>query len=575
MKIAIAKTAGFCMGVRRAVDMVLDASNLADEPIFTYGPLIHNPQVLEMLEDKQISRITTIPEKGEGIVLIRAHGVPPEDEKALKNAGFTVINATCPRVVRVQVIIDKYAKRGYSTIIIGDKKHPEVVGLLGYAMGKGHTVTTMEQLASLASLDKAVVVAQTTQNTQFYGEIKAWCKANAPHYKIFDTICGSTEKRQTEVRQLGKTHDAVIVVGGKQSGNTKRLAQVARETGTQATHIENVSEIDYKALSSVKSIAITAGASTPNWIIHDTCLKVDQALKEQRPIVGPLVGALNFLLKTNLLLSAGAGCLTYAAAAIHGGGNMGVHSFIAMLYVLSMQIMNNMLTIKSDTYNKPDRAGFYRKHGTYLKALALISGVAGLYLAYTTGLGVFITLLVMSLLGFSYNLDIIPGFFGAHKIRRIKIRRIKDIPGSKTILIAVAWGIVTSLVPGVANQSPVLITFFAFLFSTGLVFARTAFVDILAMQGDRIAGRETLPILLGEEKSLAYIRYALGVAVVVPIIVYLWVFSAQMVFWLALIPLFMLLLVRLYQKDSLLSAGPYESLFESSFLLAGLVAAAI
>lgn len=575
MKIAIAKTAGFCMGVRRAVDMVLDASNLADEPIFTYGPLIHNPQVLEMLEDKQIFRMDTIPEKGEGIVLIRAHGVPPEDELSLKNAGFTVINATCPRVVRVQVIINKYAQKGYSTIIIGDKKHPEVVGLLGYARGKGHTVTTMEQLASLGALDKAVIVAQTTQNTQFYQEIKAWCKANAPHYEIFDTICGSTEKRQTEVRALAKIHDAVIVVGGKQSGNTKRLAQVAGEAGTLATHIEDVSEIDYRLLSSANSIAITAGASTPNWIINDTCLKVDEALKKRGPIAGLLMGALNFLLKTNLLLSAGAGCLTYAAAAIHGGGNTGVQSLIAMLYVLSMQIMNNMLTIKSDTYNKPDRAGFYRKHGRYLKTLALISGVAGLYLAYTTGLGAFILLLLMSLLGFSYNLDIIPGFFGTPIVHRIKIRRIKDIPGSKTILIALAWGIVTSLLPGVVNQSSVVMTFLAFLFSTGLVFARTAFVDILAMQGDRIAGKETLPILLGEEKSLTYIRYALVVAVVVPIIAYLSAFSGHMVFWLALIPLFMLLLVRLYQKDSLLSGSSYEYFFESSFLVVGLVTAVI
>ncbi|MBU0972479.1 MAG: 4-hydroxy-3-methylbut-2-enyl diphosphate reductase, partial [Proteobacteria bacterium] len=165
MKITVAKTAGFCMGVRRAVDMVLDASNLAGEPIFTYGPLIHNPQVLEMLENKKIFRIDTIPQKGEGIVLIRAHGVPPEDAAALKKAGFTVVNATCPRVVRVQVIINRYAKKGYSTIIIGDKKHPEVVGLLGYARGNGVTATSMEQLLGLPCFENAVVVAQTTQNT--------------------------------------------------------------------------------------------------------------------------------------------------------------------------------------------------------------------------------------------------------------------------------------------------------------------------------------------------------------------------------------------------------------------------
>jgi 4-hydroxy-3-methylbut-2-enyl diphosphate reductase len=145
MKIVIAKTAGFCMGVRRAVDMVLDAANTSDTPIFTYGPLIHNPQVLEMLETKGISRLDVVPEKGEGMVLIRAHGVPPEDEAALKTAGFTVLNATCPRVVRVQVIIRKYAEKGCASIIVGDEKHPEVAGLLGYAGGNGHAVTSMDQ----------------------------------------------------------------------------------------------------------------------------------------------------------------------------------------------------------------------------------------------------------------------------------------------------------------------------------------------------------------------------------------------------------------------------------------------
>ena len=129
--------------------MVLDASNEAKEPIYTYGPLIHNPQVLEMLESKQIFRMDTIPESGKGIVLIRAHGVPPQDEKALADAGFTVLNATCPRVVRVQVIIDKYSKKGYDTIILGDEKHPEVIGLLGYARDKGHTITSIDQLKAL------------------------------------------------------------------------------------------------------------------------------------------------------------------------------------------------------------------------------------------------------------------------------------------------------------------------------------------------------------------------------------------------------------------------------------------
>ena len=547
MKLTIAKTAGFCMGVRRAVDMVLDASNTAEEPIYTYGPLIHNPQVLEMLESKQIHRLDTIPEQGEGIVLIRAHGVPPEDEQSLKAAGFSVINATCPRVVRVQVIINKYAKKGYATIIVGDKKHPEVIGLLGYARGNGHTVTTMEQLADLPVFDRAVVVAQTTQNTQLYKEVKAWCRENASHYEIHDTICDSTEKRQAEVRALARTHDAVVVVGGRQSGNTRRLAQVARETGVPAVHIEDAAEIDYPSLGPAKRIAVTAGASTPNWIITDTCAKVDQNLNRCRPLKGALIRLRDFLMVTNLWQAAGAGALTYAAAAVWGKGNTFVHSVIAMLYVLSMQIMNNMLTIRSDTYNNPDRAVFYQKYRFFLKGLAFSSGAAGLYLAYTAGMATFFILLVMSLLGLSYNRTILPGFLTGSRIQKIK-----DLPGSKTILITTAWGVVTCLLPAMVNHSPMIPTLLAFAFILGLVFARTAFADILAIQGDRIAGRETLPIILGEKKSLTMVQGALGVSAASACLAFWMPGQTWLVFWLALVPLFMFLLIRLYRQDTIL-----------------------
>ncbi|MCP4722524.1 MAG: 4-hydroxy-3-methylbut-2-enyl diphosphate reductase, partial [Desulfobacteraceae bacterium] len=525
---------------------------------------------LEMLENKKIFRIETIPEKGEGIVLIRAHGVPPQDELALKKAGFTVLNATCPRVVRVQVIINRYAKKGYSTIIIGDEKHPEVVGLLGYARGNGYTITSMEQLAALPAFESAVVVAQTTQNTEFYEEIKAWCLDHAPHYKLFDTICGSTEKRQSEVRQLARENDAVIVVGGKESGNTRRLAQVAMETGTPASHIEDASEIDYKALGSAKAIAITAGASTPNWIINDTCAKVANKVQSRRPVIGLLAQIRDFLLKTNLLLALGAGGLTYACAVAQDFPRILVHSAVAMLYVLSMQILNNIITIKSDTYNHPDRAAFYKEHQTILRIFALGSGALGLYLAYTTGLVSFFILLIMSLLGLSYNLNSIPLIFVNGKFTWIK-----DVPGSKTILIALAWGIVTCLLPAIVNSGHILPVMVTFIFSTGLVFARTAFFDVLAIQGDRITGKETLPILLGAEKSFYLIQLLLVLDIFILMLAYGTDLFGNNAFLLALVPLSMLLLIRLHKKDSLFSGRQYEFLIESLFLFAGVVAAVI
>jgi 4-hydroxy-3-methylbut-2-enyl diphosphate reductase len=555
------------MGVRRAVDMVLDASNLSKGPIFTYGPLIHNPQVLQMLEEKKIFRLDKIPETGTGIVLIRAHGVPPEDEKALAEAGFNVVNATCPRVVRVQAIISRFARKGYSTIIAGDKKHPEVIGLLGYAAGNGHTITTMQELKNLPVFEKAVVVAQTTQNTGLYSEIKQWCAKNASHYEIFDTICGSTEKRQAEIRELAEESDAVIVIGGRQSGNTKRLAQIAAMAGKPAFHIENASEIEYDKLAGARSLAITAGASTPNWIINDTCSKIENHLNKRHAFKSFLYLVRNFLLKTNIMAAAGAGFLTYACSKLQSITHAYPHTLISMLYVLSMQVLNNLFTVKSDRYNHPGRAAFYEKHRASLWMLAVVSGAAGLYLSFITGLLAFVILLVMSLLGLSYNLKILPFVPERHRIARIK-----DIPGSKTILITLAWGIVTCILPAVANGSPVHHVAVPFIFATGLVFARTAFFDVLAIQGDRITGKETLPVLVGEKRSMLIIQCVLFIDLMALSAASISGFLASKALLLAFIPFIMIVLIRFFKKGIPVSGMHQEFIIESVFIAAGLTA---
>ena len=570
MKMVVAQTAGFCMGVRRAVDMVLDAANIADGPIYTYGPLIHNPQVLDMLEKKNVHRLDDIPAKGDGVVLIRAHGVPPEDVKALEQAGFKVLDATCPRVTRVQVIINRYAKQGYATIIIGDEKHPEVAGLLGYARGNGHTVTSIEQMADLPKFESAVVVGQTTQNTAFYEEIKHWCTSNAPHYKVFDTICGSTERRQSEIRGLAEKSDAVVVIGGKQSGNTRRLAQIASQTGKPTMHIEEASEIDYSLLSSARELAVTAGASTPNWIINNVCRDIEQNLNHQHFFSSLLTRCRDFLSKTNILTAAGAGFLAYACSAVQGITADFIHALIALLYVLSMHVLNNLFTVKSDTYNHPERACFYRDHCSYLWILAVLSGAAGLYLSWLSSPLSFVLLLIMSLLGLSYNLRILPV-----KNRRSSMSRIRDLPGSKTILIVLAWGTVTCLLPAVVHPVGALSVACVFAFSTGLVFARSAFFDVLAIQGDRITGKETLPILMGEKKSIQLIRVVLFVCVGVMVLAPLAGILLKTACILALIPFMMLILIRFFIKSSLMSGAYRELILESCFIATGLLAALI
>jgi (E)-4-hydroxy-3-methyl-but-2-enyl pyrophosphate reductase len=572
MKIVIAKMSGFCMGVRRAVEMVLDAPDKHPGPICTYGPLIHNPQVLELLRSKDIATLKSIPRCADGTVLIRAHGVPPETKKQLRSAGYRVIDATCPRVIRVQSIIRKHAKQNHAVIIIGDKDHPEVVGLLGYAGTSGHVVGSLEELDHLPPFAQAIIVAQTTQHTGLYTAVKAWAARHHSHYKVFETICDSTEKRQAEVQRLSEAVDAVVVVGGRESGNTQRLFEIASQTGKPAFLVESeadLARIDVSALSRLRSIGITAGASTPNWVIRKVYMALEATVFNRRS--GWHKGVywfLRFSLLSNLYVSLGAAGLCYAATRLQGVAAFAPFVLIAFLYVQSMHILNHLTGGQADRYNEPDRAQFYQDRKRPLTAAALTSGAAGLIIAYGQGAVPFAILLVISLLGLSYRSTLVPKAFAG-----IVYRRIKDIPGSKTILIALAWGVVTSVVPPLSTISTYRMTdFLVFLWSAGLVFARTAFFDILDMQGDRLVGKETIPILLGEKRSLQLLKHILtGIVTGMPLLAAFGLVPAFGVL-MALCPAAMFAIILAYERGLILPGLRLEFLVESSIVLAGVAA---
>ena len=557
------------MGVRRAVEMVLDAPEKNENPIRTYGPLIHNPQVLEVLESKDVSILDEIPDQGSGTVLLRAHGVPPETKKQLKDTGFHVLDATCPRVIKVQTIIRKHARKDFASIIVGDKDHPEVIGLLGYAGDHGYVVGSLEELEALPLFDNAIIVAQTTQNTELFESIKKWAADNYAHYKIYDTICDSTERRQAEVKRLADSVDVVIVVGGRSSGNTKRLFEIARRTGKPAYHIEteeDLKSIDSDVLSSARQIGITAGASTPNWIIK----KVYKALESlvftrKQGWRKALFGIQRSLLLTNIYVSLGAGCLSYACAKLQGIAQYFPFIFISMLFVQSMHILNHLTGSKSDQFNDPDRASFYQRYKFLLIFLALVSGGAGLVTAYSLGLFPFLVLLVMSLLGLSYNMWLLPKRF-AHW----KYRRIRDFPGSKTLLIAIAWGMVTAVLPALSIATQFQwVTVLIFLWSAGFVFVRTAFFDILDMQGDRIVGKETMPILLGEKRSMRLLKIMIAMLIAILLLAAAFQITTSLGFLLITCPIFMLLILTAYQRGLMLPSIKLEMLIETNFILAG------
>ena len=568
MRITVAKTAGFCMGVRRAVEMVLDAPENYPQPIYTYGPLIHNPQVLELLEEKSIRILHEIPDSGSGTVLIRAHGVPHEASARLEAAGFKVVNATCPRVIRVQTIIRKHAAKGYPTIIIGDKDHPEVVGLLGYAGSQGEVVSTLEAFSALPTYDAAIVVAQTTQNRNLYDQIRQWTAQHYSHYKVFETICNSTDKRQAEVLEMAQEADAIVVVGGKESGNTRRLAEIAEKAGTRAFHVETDAELNPTAFAGLHHVAITAGASTPNWMIS----RVYRTLEKIPLRKGPSINRLFYVLRRGLLLTntyvaLGAGALCYACIQLQRLQMTKplASVMVAVLYVFSMHTLNNLIRTQSDRYNDPGRAYFYHRYRIPLLLLAIIAGGWGLIIASQFGKVPFIILLTMSLMGLGYDLRVLPenGLWGRYS-------RLRDIPGAKTILITLAWGVVAVLLPAVSASGPIKIgSYFVFVWCMILVFSRTAFFDTLDMQGDRMVGKETIPLVFGHQKTRVFLQWIL--LFVIPLMMFAVVLDIIPGLGVALTicPLILLWILHLYAQNAITSTIRIEFWVETQFIFAG------
>ncbi|MDD5233379.1 MAG: 4-hydroxy-3-methylbut-2-enyl diphosphate reductase [Syntrophales bacterium] len=269
MEIKLAKMAGFCMGVRRAVDMALYiAKHKGDEEVYTYGPLIHNPQTIELLKERGIRPVEEIELTGRGTIIIRAHGISPSETQRLREKGIRIIDATCPKVVHVQSIIRRHATENYSILIIGDRDHPEVEGLMGHTFGQGIIIGGLDEVDRLPDMEKVCVVAQTTQSKDEYAKISERIRQRFPGALIFDTICDSTEKRQSEIKKMAGEMDAVIIIGGRNSANTRRLAKISESCGIPTFHIERVDDLKKIDVSGFGKIGISAGASTPNWVIR-------------------------------------------------------------------------------------------------------------------------------------------------------------------------------------------------------------------------------------------------------------------------------------------------------------------
>lgn len=279
MQIVLAKSAGFCFGVKRAVNMAFHAAEDAED-ICSLGPLIHSPQLVERLEEEGVRVVNDINAVSGQSVIVRSHGITRHEEEYLHTHKLNVVDATCPFVKKAQKYAGLLGDEGYSVVIVGEKEHPEVQGILSYVKNAEVVVVAdVETAAQLPMGEKLGLVAQTTQAYENFSSIALKLLERSKELRIFNTICDATSVRQNEVRELAATVDVMLVIGGYNSANTNRLARISREIQPNTYHIETAEGISASWFNKAERVGVTAGASTPEWIIREVVITLEKIQK--------------------------------------------------------------------------------------------------------------------------------------------------------------------------------------------------------------------------------------------------------------------------------------------------------
>jgi 4-hydroxy-3-methylbut-2-enyl diphosphate reductase len=495
MKVIVAKTAGFCWGVKRAMDAVLEASARRDgREVQTLGPLIHNPQALELIGKRGVAVAQAPSEVKDGTVVIRAHGIPIQDLRGLKSrqeqGELQIVNATCPEVAKVHSKIKKYSPKGYFTVILGSHGHAESVAHTSFAESGSRIVADLDEAKTLTDqeLRKALVVAQTTFTVKNFQAISDYIRSRAGDLIVENTICDDTWMRQDEAHQIAASVDQVVVVGGKNSANTKHLAELTHSLGKPCQYVETASELDLTRFSGQESVGVLAGASTPTWLVEE----VVDVLEQLGDAPSRFTRFLQVAFGTPMVLALGAALMTFGILRWIGFPLGWRHPLLTGGYVLAMYLLTPYLDPLGLGSKGPARARFLTRNRRALLTAALAALTLSLAVAATLGLKPLLVVFGASLLGLAYTLKF--PFGGGFSLRAI--------PGSKDLLVSAALAVVSVGVPlWSAPHGWTARGLAAFVLVGALGFARTVVSNIRDMQHDQILGRETLPILIGKTNA--------------------------------------------------------------------------
>ena len=510
MRVLVVQSAGFCWGVAEAIDKALDIAKRNEGPVYTYGPLVHNKQVMSELDAQHIHGIDASPEgiagAASGTIVVRAHGVRPEVLESLqsraKDTGGKFYDLTCPLVTMVHNVIRGSSKRGYDTVIVGDADHAEVIGLVGYGIpGRTHVVANPAEAAKLPEFDKVCVVSQTTQDMANFRETADIVSRKAKVVREINTICRPTRERQEETEALARRVTTMVVVGGRHSANTVRLVEMLKGWGCRPIHVETETELRKEDFDGLAEVGVTAGASTPSWMIDRVVETLGSFGERHRTTALDVLGGIGSLfVHTNLYVAAGAAGLSLAACALQGIPVNPLFLIIPALFVLSMHTLNRYVDRTRLDFADPVATFIYKKRPLPFLVGGALAGVASVVLAAFLGWMPFALALLGVGSGCLYGMRLIPEALTQGV--GLGFRRLKDIPASRDLSTAIGWTMMTAVLPFLSlARLPGPENLLSFLAIFLMVFLRTTVLGVRDVAGDKIVGQETVFKALGRSKT--------------------------------------------------------------------------
>lgn len=570
MRIKLARISGFCYGVRRAVNLAFEAA-LHSDNLFTLGELIHNPQVLEILKQRGVRVAGSMDEIPDGAsVIIRSHGVKPEIKAELEKRNFRVIDATCPKVARVQQLAGRAEKEGARVVLFGDAEHSEVKAIAAHAGGKASIIKDAEGLRAVLQTiprsEKIYFMAQTTQNLVQWRALSAELQRLRPDAEIYETICEATDERQLEVRRLAKEVQALIVVGGFQSANTRRLVEIAAEEHVPAFQVETEADLPLEKLKGYSTVGVAAGASTPSWMIRRILHSLERSSGSRFSVRTMLLEFWRFIVRSNILVAFAAAQLLYAASRLQGIEPSLSFQIIVAAYIFGMHLLNHFTDRFVTEINYPARVDFYDRFRRLLLTLGITGTASSLVLSYFLGPLTFIFILAMSLLGLIYRMELF-------KLGKASARRLMDIPGSKDLFLGMAWTVtIAVLVVPASGTGFTPATGVSAFFVFSLAFTRSLVYSIRDVQGDRMVGRETIPVLIGESKTRRLGALILFIAALLLVAAFVLRWSSVLALLLLVNLAYAFVTLWLTRSESNYSDVFFETIVEGNLVLSQLIA---